>query len=560
MILAAFLSLIAGVASVLSPCVLPFLPVIIGGSLGSGSKRRPVLIAVSLALSLMIFTVLLKASTWLISVDPRIWRLGSGLLIVTLGLAMGFPGGWARLEAALGLSRRSKALLDEARRREGSTASAVATGAALGPVFNSCSPTYAWVLATVVPTSAARGFLYLSLYCLGFSGALLAISLLGRRALEHLGWAADPAGILQRTLAVVFVVVGLLVVTGADRAIQARVPSIASFEATLVPDNGDSGGLPPEDAPALADTGELKGAFPAPEFTGIEEWINSDALTMEGLRGTVVLIDFWTYSCINCERTQPFLNAWYEAYHDEGLEIVGVHAPEFAFEKERAHVERAVRAAGIRYPVALDNDYRTWHAFRNRYWPAKYLIDRSGTVRYAHFGEGEYDATEDAIRALLRTDGARSRPDGEPHLFTPGQSPETYLGWRRASGYVGEPAFAEGIQTYEAAWRIPVNSWTLNGRFRVEAERLVAEDDGARLSVRFIGQQVYLVLDGPPGATIDVELSDPRAPGGADVRDGRLTLDSARLYELVDLGDVGDGVLLTLILPKDVAAYAFTFG
>lgn len=238
MIVTALLSLVAGVLTVLAPCVLPFLPVIVGGSLGHGSRRRPYLIAAALVVSLLVFTLLLKASTAFLSIDPRVWAIGSGVLVILLGVAMLFPGLWARvarwtkLEAAHGL-------LGKARNHRGETAGALLTGAALGPVFSSCSPTYAWVIATVLPASPVAGMIYLGIYCAGMAGALLGISLAGRRLVDRLGWASNPRGWFQRAIAALFIAVGLFVSTGLDKALQTwavdKFPAPTAFEQGLIP-------------------------------------------------------------------------------------------------------------------------------------------------------------------------------------------------------------------------------------------------------------------------------------------------------------------------------------
>lgn len=555
--LAVVLSLVAGMLTVLAPCVLPLLPVIVGGSVSGADRRRPYVIAASLIASLLVFTLLLKATTLLIDVDPAVWGYISGGIVIALGLTMLFPGVWPAVAARLGVERRSQAALAKANSGERGMASAVFTGAALGPVFSSCSPTYAWVIATVLPASPARGLLYLSVYCVGVAISLLGIGLLGRRFLGRISWFSNPRGWFQRALAVLFIVVGLSLITGWDKQAQAwlaeRVPTaITAVEEALVPG-------------AEANTGSAAGVlntdpYPAPELAGIEDWINSDPLTLAELRGKVVLIDFWTYSCINCQRTQPYLNAWYERYADDGLVIIGVHAPEFAFEKVPANVEAAVADAGIEYPVALDNSFETWQGFNNRYWPAKYLIDAEGNVRYTHFGEGEYDTTEAAIRELLAAGGSAAEVDqSQVTTNTPGQSPETYLGTARSVGYVGDVEMLPGLSTFVPATTLAPNEWTLGGDWRVGSEAITATSN-ATLDFKFNGQDVYLVLDGPIGSTVSVSLDDGTTPGGGDVADGLVTIDGPRLYHLVSLPDPASAMVLHLEVDDEVSANAFTFG
>ncbi|WP_130865136.1 cytochrome c biogenesis protein DipZ [Acidipropionibacterium timonense] len=552
MLLTALLSLVAGVLTVLAPCVLPFLPIIVGGSLGAGGgRRRPWLIAGSLVVSLVAFSLLLKASTLLVHVDPRVWSIASGVIVVLLGLSMLFPSAWSRVATWTGLDRRSHALLDASGRARNDTARALLTGAALGPVFSSCSPTYAWVIATVLPADRVAGMVYLGLYCVGLAAALLAVSLLGRHLVDRIRWLADPRGWFQRAIAVCFIIVGLLVATGADRRFQAwtadHAPGITtSLERKAL--NSDSAAEPTHHT--------------APELTGITGWINSAPLTMSSLRGKVVLVDFWTYSCVNCVRTQPYLNSWYKAYHDQGLEIIGVHAPEFSFEKVPDNVRKAVKDAGIAYPVALDNNFRTWNAYHNQYWPAKYLIDRDGVIRYTHFGEGEYEQTEERIRELL------GHPSGHASAVasagtTQGDdaptSPETYLGSARAMGYVGTPELS-GTRTFTTAGRLSPDTWALSGTWQIGPESIIAKADGARIEYDFRGHDMFLVLAGRPGQKVRVSTTDGTAPGGADVKDGVITLDGDRMYRIAHLSRATAGTQVILTVDAGVSAHAFTFG
>jgi thiol-disulfide isomerase/thioredoxin len=307
----------------------------------------------------------------------------------------------------------------------------------------------------------------------------------------------------------------------------------------------------------------------APDFTGNDRWFNTPAntpLRLDGLRGQVVLIDFWTYTCINCIRTIPYLRAWDSRYRDRGLTIVGVHTPEFVFERDAENVREAIAANRIRYPVAQDNEFATWNAWGNRYWPAKYLVDARGRVRYAHFGEGAYVETEAAIRALLAEAGqdrlgemAEARVEtADPQLVTP----ETYLGFERAEGFV--PGLVRpGYGRYEAPEELPPVSFALSGEWYVGQESATAVRD-ARIEARVTARKVFLVLSSKGGRPRDVQvLLDGRpvraVEAGEDVRGGRVTVSEERLYRLVSLVRVEDR-RLTLRVPAGVTGYAFTFG
>jgi len=307
----------------------------------------------------------------------------------------------------------------------------------------------------------------------------------------------------------------------------------------------------------------------APDFTGTERWFNTpgDApLTLRGLRGRVVLVDFWTYTCINCIRTLPYVRAWDERYRRKGLTIVGVHTPEFSFEHEAKNVERAIAQNGLRYAVAQDNDYATWDAWGNQYWPAKYLIDARGRVRYAHFGEGSYGDTETAIRSLLEEAGARrlgrdarARVEtASPDLATP----ETYLGYQKSQGFLPGP-LRPGVRRYAGVRDLPPVHFALAGTWDVSRESATAVR-GARLEARVTARKVFLVMSSKGERARDVQVLLDGKPiaadeAGEDVHRGRVTVRDERLYRLVSLPHVEDR-RLTLRLAAGVSGYAFTFG
>jgi thiol-disulfide isomerase/thioredoxin len=286
----------------------------------------------------------------------------------------------------------------------------------------------------------------------------------------------------------------------------------------------------------------------APEFTGTQRWFNSAPLTMAGLRGRVVLIDFWTYTCINCIRTQPYLKAWDARYRSRGLTIVGVHSPEFGFEKNAGNVERAIRAAGLRYPVVQDNDLKTWQAWGNQYWPAEYLVDAEGRVRHTSFGEGDYDTTEHAIRSLLGAAGRMARPRDVvvPSART---TPETYVGAARAQGFEGTQP-QPGTRRYRAIAPagLSLSRFTLGGTWRVTLEDATAVRD-ATLTARVRAKDVYLVLSGPGTVTVRVDDGRPR----------RVAVRTQRLYTLASR-DRDANHLVRLRFTPGVSAFAFTFG
>jgi thiol-disulfide isomerase/thioredoxin len=379
---------------------------------------------------------------------------------------------------------------------------------------------------------------------------MLAIAFAGQRAAHAF---RDHAVLVRRVSGVLVAGAALAIALGADRNLQTALPGYTEalqkrFERS---DSAQqelrklTGGHDPQ--ATGGGTAALRDYGPAPDFHGIARWLNSKPLTLQGLRGRVVLIDFWTYSCINCLRTLPHIRAWDKRYRDAGLTIVGVHSPEFAFERVPSNVRENVRKLGVRYPVALDNDFVTWQSWHNQYWPAKYLIDKRGNVRYFHFGEGEYSKTEDAIRTLLGADAPAATQLGDE---TPqgGLTPESYLGYERLDRYSGEPVVKDKPHAYTFPRGLEANELAFSGIWTVEDERAVAGLSGG-LRLQYRARDVYLVLTGK--GKVDVLVD------GKPERTVRVTDD--RLYTLVQRPQLADH-LLELRFTPGVAAYAFTFG
>jgi cytochrome c biogenesis protein CcdA/thiol-disulfide isomerase/thioredoxin len=552
----------AGVITVFAPCVFALLPVVIGGSMSGDvqDKRRPLIIAASLAVSLIVFTLLLKVTTLFIDVPPVVITGISGAIIVLLGLALLFPTIYDRLIIALNLQARSQRLLSKSSGK-GALIGPIMTGAALGPVFSSCSPVYAYILATVLPVNFGQAMAYILAYVIGLSGMLLLIGFFGQKLVRKLKWASNPRGWFTRIVAILFVIVGLLIITGYDKKFQTYISENTPFNfdaisAKLIPGSTE-----------ISNEGVLNvEPYQAPEFTGINQWINGGPQRLSDLKGKVVLVDFWTYSCINCIRTQPYLKEWYSTYKDTGFEIIGIHAPEFSFEKNVSNVKKAVEDAGLAYPVGLDNDFKTWAAYNNQYWPATYLIDAEGNVRRVHFGEGGYKETEQAIRQLL-SDAGKSLPAAttmaQGATSSDAETPETYLGTRRAGNYVGETRLISGERQYEPARLEKVNQWTLGGQWSISGEGITAVKDSV-LRIRIAAKDVYLVTgagaNGSIGVTVNGKPVSQTEFAGQDVNNSEVTVSMAQLYKIVHFNDFTADATIELRVPAGMQLNTFTFG
>lgn len=562
------ISLIAGILTILAPCVLPLLPVIVGGSVSAAPKEkaRPYIIAASLAGSIVLFTLLLKVSTVLINLSPNVLDYVSGGLLVALGVVATLPELWEKLMIALNWQAASQRFLGRGERNKDKYIGPIVIGVALGPVFASCSPTYAFILASVLPHSFVSGLIYLVTYSIGLVLALLLVSLVGKKFISRFSWAVDTHGLFRRILGIVFVLIGVAIIGGQEVKIETWVANHLPFDETriervlLAKQNKES--IVHNLSTAIADAGVLNvRSTPAPAFQGLTNWINSPPLTIAQLKGKVVLVDFWTYSCINCIRSIPYVEKWYQTYEAKGLVVVGVSTPEFAFEHNPANVQAAVKRDGITYPVALDNNYDTWNAFGNDSWPADYLIDKNGNIRYVSLGEGNYGTTEKAIQILLGI----KRPLQTPTSNVPisqDQTPETYFGTNRTQNYVGNPALTDGMTTFTAASSLNANAWTLNGNWQIDPEYITSESDTSTLTFHTVSKDVYVVAGSPNGQSESMSVGLPSTDAnqyGSDVTHGSVTISGSRLYHIVSLHQFGD-TTVTLTVPKGVSLYTFTFG
>ncbi|MBD3273445.1 redoxin domain-containing protein [Candidatus Dependentiae bacterium] len=301
----------------------------------------------------------------------------------------------------------------------------------------------------------------------------------------------------------------------------------------------------------------------APKIEGITHWINTSRIKLEQLKGKVVLVDFWAYSCINCIRTLPYLKKWYEKYKDDGFTIIGVHKAEFDFEKDLKNVKKAVERFGLTYPIAMDNNDKTWNNYRNRYWPAHYLIDQNGIIQKIHIGEGDYLEMENAIRNLLGLS-----PISEKQIEQGGFSsvtPETYLGYLRGNSYHKDIVLKRNqIATYNYQGDLNINQVGIRGSWLALPEYIQTKSNDCILNLNFIANRVYLVMSSKKSQEIDVFLDNMPLNKKYYTKDfndeGKIVVDEPRMYDILDLKGDNNKHILTLKLPKDVSLYAFTFG
>jgi cytochrome c biogenesis protein CcdA/thiol-disulfide isomerase/thioredoxin len=532
---------LAGIVTAISPCVLPVLPVLLAGG---ASGRKPLRIVAGLVLSFSVFTLF---ATWLLRQlglpQDLLHNLAIALLFVMAGVLL-LPRAALLLERSLSFFSRL---------RPANAGGGFFLGATLGLVFVPCAGPFLAAITTAAARESFGGRTIAATfaYAAGAAIPMLAIARGGREMAVRIRTHAERLRLASGAI-VALVAVGLVfhlddrlaqLTPGYTTFLQNKIEESSAAERELAKVRGGGQALTVKTTPA----GGLPNYGVAPALHADGVWINSKPLTLTQLRGKVVLIDFWTYSCINCLRTLPHLKAWDATYRSKGLVIIGVHTPEFAFEHVSSNVRSAVQRLGIRYPVVQDNRFKTWDNYANQYWPAEYLIDRTGHVRHTHFGEGDYPQTESLIRRLLAVKGKRAQqfPDMTP---TEAMTPETYLGYVRIANYAGTPIVPDKPTRYTFANDLSSNAFSYDGTWRVASEEITAIRD-AQLRLNFQAKNVYLVLGGR--GTVQVLI------------DGQLTktlrVDAQRLYTVRASNTLAHG-LLELRFSPGVQAYSFTFG
>jgi cytochrome c biogenesis protein CcdA/thiol-disulfide isomerase/thioredoxin len=573
--LIALLAYFGGMLTIVSPCILPVLPFVFANA-GRSFRRGAVPMLAGMALTFaLVATLAAVGGSWAVRANEA-GRWVALILLALFGLALVFPAISDRATrplVALG-SRLSN------RTGEESIWSSLVLGIATGLLWAPCAgPILGIIFTAAAIQGATLGTTFLLLaYALGAATSLALALLVGGKVFQRMKGSLHATEWVRRALGVLVIVGVVCIALGLDTRVLSKLSSTqtASLETGLARKLGLGGSA--QEGPKVGAGGELmlpvQGSLPS--LAGAGPWINSKPLSMKDLKGKVVVIDFWTYSCINCIRSIPYVRAWYERYRDDGLVVIGVHAPEFAFERNPENVIQAVQDLGIRYPVALDNDYVVWKALKNNYWPAHYFFDAQGRQRYHHFGEGKYDESEMVIRQLLAEAGHAPRAGGMAAATTRGaeagaalstlNSPETYVGYGRGERFVSPGGYAkDGPKKYTAA-PLSLNAWALQGNWSVARESARSNGAGAAIAYRFHARDLHLVLGSGSGLPIRFRITiDGKPPGadaGVDVKpDGTGEVRDERLYQLVrQKGDVRDRTFRIEFLDPGAVAFAFTFG
>lgn len=571
------LSYLAGVLTIVSPCILPVLPFVFARA-DRPFIRNGLPLLVGMAVTFAgVATLAALGGGWAVRAN-EVGRWIALAVMAVLGVSLLFPAVGDRLMRPFVAA--GSWLTDRAERQggdQGDVRSSLLLGVATGLLWAPCAgPILGVILTGAALQGAGVGTTVLLLaYAAGAATSLGLALLVGGRVFKAMKGALGVGEWVRRGLGVLVLIGVVIIGLGADTGLLTRISAASTGQIEQALLGGIGRGMPTNQAPADLANLPVEGVMPP--LTGATTWINTPPLTTEQLKGKVVVVDFWTYSCINCIRSIPYVRAWAQKYKDHGLVVIGVHTPEFAFEKSEANVRQNVQRLGITYPVAMDNEFAVWHAFKNQYWPAHYFIDAKGQVRHHHFGEGDYAGSERVIQQLLKEAGAANVASNVVTVQAQGAeaaadmaqvaSPETYAGYGRAENFRSPGGLANDVIKDYVAAPLKLNDWSLSGRWRVTREHADLQTGGGRIAFRFKARDLHLVM-GPskPGAPVRFRVRiDGAAPGanaGSDIdAQGLGRVDGERLYQLVrQTGTVRERTFEIEFLDPGVQVFAFTFG
>lgn len=558
MILLLLFAFFAGFITILSPCILSIAPILLAASM-QHNYYKPLGIITGVIISFSFFTLTLTAIIQATGISPNIFRYIALSIIIFFGLTMIIPA----LENAFiiitnRISRIGNVIEHQSTFIKTEFISGLLLGIALGLIWTPCAGP---ILATITSIAATSGItlttiLLTCVYSIGAALPMLILCFGGTKIMQSTTSLIPYTHIIRQVFGIIIIVSAVAIIMHVDTFIQEK---IAHFFPNISIENNDR---LQKELNMLHLSSETSSGMIAPEFVGITAWINSEPLTLAQLKGKVVLVDFWTYTCINCIRTLPHITEWYTSYKDKGLEIIGVHTPEFAFEKDESHVQDAVKRFNITYPVALDNDYQTWRAYNNLYWPAHYLINQQGIIVKTHFGEGNYVEMEDALRALLNLPPCQKT---EECASTKPLTPETYLGFERGDKYHSSLHIQQNKSTYYTSTKdLDADQVSLSGQWTVRSDCIHSDNNTNELSLNFMATHVYLVMKSDKPQLITLLLDDKPIPHNYYTKDmnseGKILVHQPRMYELLDLKNDYGRHTLTLQCPQGIIAYVFTFG
>lgn len=546
------LAFFEGFVLILSPCILPILPIMLAGSI-EGGKKRPIGIMCGFVITFALITFFARTIVQFFGIDLNLIREIAYALIILFGIVLVSDYLSSKFTQLTEKIANTGSNIESINKPQGGFFSGLLLGCFISIIWTPCvGPILAAaIVQTAIQKSTLVSLLTFFFFALGSVIPMVLIAVGGRKLISQFNFFKTHAIQFRKLLGIIIIVV-TLVVAYID-IFSVNIGFISSSKVATASTEAQSEQI----IEGLGDP------YSAPDLANISAWINSPPLKLKNLKGKVVLIDFWAYSCINCIRTLPHLIEWDKKYRKQGLIIIGVHSPEFEFEKNLSNVKKAVIKYGIKYPVALDNDFSTWLNFHNQYWPAHYLIDKNGKVVYEHFGEGEYDVTENNIRILLGIKGpaVTQGQEIESTLLTP----ETYLGYERAQNFKSPESVVENQPSYYSFPEdLQNNEWALQGKWNIQGQKILSVGDQTAIKIHFYARKVFVVAGSSSNKSIAMKVFLNGKPmtthAGSDVINGTLMVSNHTLYEVINFQTSENGILELSSTTPGVEMYTFTFG
>lgn len=544
-----FIAVLAGVLTIGAPCILPLLPILLGASIGQKSKFRPLFIALGFIVMFSLAGLTLSFIVTSLMIAPDTLRNIAVVVLAIFGFLMVFPKLFELLTQYLSkYIAKAQSLSSQA--GSGNFGGFV-LGLVLGLIWTPCAGPVLGSILTLIATQSnlAQASVLLVAYAVGAGIPMLIIAYGGQLVTTRVKLIYQYTNIIQKFFGLLIIGLAIAMYFQYDLKLQAKILEFYNFpsyeEKFLKPDEMKEEVKKNEEMINL----NLPKYGKAPEFVGINNWLNSQPLTMEQLKGKVVLIDFWTYSCINCICTLPFVTAWYEKYNKDDFVVIGVHTPEFEFEKVTENVMLAIKRYNINYPVAQDNNFATWNAYSNQYWPAHYLFDKEGNLRYYHFGEGKYEETENAIKYLLELPGSVRQEDSKLGQI---KTPEIYFGTNRLEYLSKQQEASLAEKNYSFPEKLESNHFALEGKWQFLGEGVKLTEGSGKIKMKFYAGKIHMVaqadkemtlnitIDGQPGKQVKIHLSD--------------------LYTLFDSQDYREHEIIIEVPEPGYEGFTFTFG
>ncbi len=547
-------SFLAGVLTIGAPCILPMLPIILGVSVGHTSKTRPIFITLGFITTFSIAGLTLSLIVQKLMIAPDLLRNIAVAGLAIFGLLMLFPKLFEILAQRLsGFSTKAQNISQKAGNKN---FGGFVLGMILGLIWTPCAGPILGSILTLIATQSNFGqaIPMLIAYAVGAGVPMLAISYGGQAITTKVRSVAKYANSIQKIFGAIILLLAVAMYFQYDLKLQAKLLDYYSFptlEQKLIKPQLNVLPIINQETNIKNTAVDLPDYGQAPDFKNIKAWINTDKnLTMNDLKGKVVLVDFWTYSCINCIRTLPYVTSWYEKFKDQGFVVIGVHTPEFEFEKVLDNVKTAVKRHGINYPVALDNNFGTWNNFNNNYWPAHYLIDRDGNIRYYHFGEGKYEETENAIAELLGMNKTVTKAEVETNQNI--GTPEIYFGTNRLEYLTKSQSPDKSENEYYLPRQLESNHFALQGTWNFTPEVVQLSKGAGKIKMNFFAGKIHMVAEAKQPITVQITVDGQKQKP--------VTISGSDLYTLFDSTSYTSHEIIIEIPAPGLEVYTFTFG